>query len=45
MKMISTTGSVRGFALALLLAATGCSNLATPGPQRIEGMAPSALSA
>jgi hypothetical protein len=40
MKMIVTTTAVRGLTLALLLAVTGCSNLAKPGQQSIEGMTP-----
>ena len=40
MMIIVTTVSVRAFALALLLAATGCSNLAKPGPQSVAGMSP-----
>ena len=38
--MIVSTGLLRGFALVLLVAAGGCSNLAKPGPQSIEGMTP-----
>ena len=40
MKMIVSNGSVRGVALALLLPTSGCSNLAKPGPQSIQGMNP-----
>ena len=40
MRMTCSTGSMRGFALALLLAASGCSNMAKPGPQSIQGMVP-----
>ena len=32
--------TMRGFALALLLAASGCSNMAKPGPQSVAGMSP-----
>jgi len=32
--------AVRGLVIALLVAVTGCSNLAKPGQQSIEGMAP-----
>jgi hypothetical protein len=39
-KMIFRTAASRGLSLALLLAATGCSNLAKPGQQSIEGMTP-----
>ena len=40
MKLIVPFLSLRGLAVALLLAASGCSNLAKPGPQSIEGMTP-----
>jgi hypothetical protein len=40
MKMTFTIAAVSRLALALLLAVTGCSNLAKPGQQSIEGMAP-----
>jgi hypothetical protein len=39
MAMFSAT-TMRGFALALLLAAGGCSNMAKPGPQSVAGMSP-----
>jgi hypothetical protein len=32
--------TLRGIALALLLAASGCSNAAKPGPQDVTGMSP-----
>ena len=35
-----TIGLIRGCAMALLLAAAGCSNMAKPGPQSIVGMSP-----
>ena len=40
MRMSVSADAVRGFTLALLLSATGCSNLAKPGPQSIAGMSP-----
>src|SRR5258708_40234428 len=40
MKMMSSTAALRGIALALALAASGCSNMAKPGPQSIAGMSP-----
>ena len=32
--------TVRGFALALLLMGSGCSNMSKPGPQSVAGMSP-----
>ena len=32
--------SARGFVLTLLLAASGCSNIAKPGPPSVAGMSP-----
>ena len=40
MNMIATAACTRGLALALLLAAAGCSSLDKPGPQSIAGMSP-----
>ena len=40
MRVIVSADAVRRFVLALLLSATGCSNLAKPGPQSIAGMSP-----
>lgn len=40
MKMIVSTASMRAVALALVLAATGCSSIEKPGPQSIAGMSP-----
>jgi hypothetical protein len=38
--LLSPPIAIRGCALALLLIASGCSNMAKPGPQSIAGMAP-----
>ena len=38
MKTIVSIGSAHRVVPALLLAASGCSNLAKPGPQSIQGM-------
>jgi hypothetical protein len=40
MTTMPSAATLRGFALALLLAASGCSNMAKPGPQRVAGMSP-----
>ena len=40
MTTMSCATAMRGFALALLLAASGCSNIAKPGPQSVAGMSP-----
>ena len=32
--------TMRGFALALMLMASGCSNMSKPGPQSVAGMSP-----
>ena len=40
MTTMSCATAMRGFALALLLAVSGCSNMAKPGPQSVAGMSP-----
>ncbi len=40
MRLSIATRSVRGFAQALVLAASGCTSLEKPGPQSIAGMSP-----
>jgi hypothetical protein len=40
MTIMLSTPTIRAAALALLLAAIGCSNMAKPGPQSVAGMAP-----
>src|SRR5271165_401396 len=40
MRITTSSAAVRGFLLALLLSAAGCSNLAKPGPQSVVGMSP-----
>ena len=40
MKAKPCATAMRGFALALLLVASGCSNMAKPGPQSVAGMSP-----
>jgi hypothetical protein len=40
MKPLSSIAILRGLAIALLLTASGCSNVAKPGPQSIAGMPP-----
>ena len=40
MKTIDPRTALRGAALMLLLAASGCSTLAKPGPQSVVGMSP-----
>jgi hypothetical protein len=40
MTIILSTPTIRMAALAILLAATGCSNMAKPGPQSVAGMSP-----
>ncbi len=40
MKKLCSMITARGIALALVLAAGGCSNVAKPGPQSVAGMSP-----
>ena len=40
MTMMPSTTLLRAIAVALALAASGCSNMAKPGPQSIAGMSP-----
>ena len=40
MTTMSCATAMRGFALALLLVGSGCSDLAKPGPQSVAGMSP-----
>ena len=40
MTTMSRATAMRGFAIALLLVASGCSNMAKPGPQSVAGMSP-----
>ena len=40
MMTIPSASNVRGFALALVIATSGCSNMAKPGPQSVAGMSP-----
>ena len=40
MTTMSCATTMRGFAIALLLVASGCSNMAKPGPQSVAGMSP-----
>jgi hypothetical protein len=40
MTTMSCATAMRGFALALLLVVSGCSNMAKPGPQSVAGMSP-----
>ena len=40
MKIPCSMVTMRGFAIALLLAGSGCSNMAKPGPQSVAGMSP-----
>src|SRR3978361_728757 len=40
MNIVDSLASRRGFALGLLLLASGCSSLQKPGPQSIVGMSP-----
>jgi hypothetical protein len=40
MTTMSGATAMRGFALALLLVASSCSNMAKPGPQSVAGMSP-----
>jgi hypothetical protein len=40
MRTLPFLPTVRKFALALLVVASGCSNIAKPGPQSIAGMSP-----
>jgi hypothetical protein len=40
MRIVSSIVTIRGMALALLLATSGCSGLQKPGPQNVMGMSP-----
>jgi len=40
MTTMSRATAMRGFALAMLLVGSGCSDLAKPGPQSVAGMSP-----
>jgi hypothetical protein len=40
MTTVPSAPTMRGFALALLLVASGCSNMSKPGPQSVAGMSP-----
>ena len=40
MTTMSYAMAMRGFAIALLLVASACSNMAKPGPQSVAGMSP-----
>jgi hypothetical protein len=40
MMAILSASNVRGFALALVIVTSGCSNMAKPGPQSVAGMSP-----
>ncbi len=42
MTTMPSAATMRGFALGLLLVASGCSNMSKPGPQSVAGMAPDA---
>src|ERR1700760_5187247 len=40
MTTVPSAPALRRFALALLLVASGCSNMSKPGPQSVAGMSP-----
>jgi hypothetical protein len=42
MTTVPSAPTLRRFALALLLVASGCSNMSKPGPQSVVGMSPDA---